>query len=201
MKEQYIIPSCESYITEYVSILEGNALRYAAGYVVCHIFHKVKKGDIADGLMQLVLSESSVAERDGFEQGTAEEWTNLIDRGGLWHVKETTFQVFYALEEGVRLYLSELSSPATSAGLKDSFLTKLVTNEEVQFHWSIAPAAFDVDDIEVHDNVLRRIAELYLTIRGFSYASAWVEEYKQTHKKSTQRSKGLRKRLYTDKNS
>ena len=201
VKEQYIIPSCENVITEDVSILEGNALRYAAGYVVRHVFQKVKKGDIADCLMQLVLAESSVAERDGPEQGTAEEWTNLIDRGGLWHVKETTFQVFYALEEGVRLYLSELSSPATSTGLKDKFLAKLIANEEVQFHWSIATAAFDVDDIEVHDNLLKMIAELFLTIRGFSYASAWVEQYKQTHKKSTQRSKGLRKRLYTDKNS
>ena len=25
------------------------------------------------------------------DQGTGEEWTDLIDRGGLCHVKETTF--------------------------------------------------------------------------------------------------------------
>ena len=75
MKEQYIIPSCENVITEGVSIPEENALRYAAGYVVRYVFQK--KGDIADCLMQLVLAESSVAERDGLEQGTVEEWTNL----------------------------------------------------------------------------------------------------------------------------
>ena len=91
-----------------------------------------------------------------------------------------------------------MSSPAASTGLKNSFLVKLVANDEVQFHWSIASAAFDVDE---HENVLRMIAKLYLTIRGFSYASAWVEHYKQMNEKSTQRSKGLRKRLYTDKNS
>jgi len=30
------------------------------------------------------------------------EWTSLIDRGGLWHVKETTFTIFIAIEEEVR---------------------------------------------------------------------------------------------------
>ena len=33
------------------------------------------------------------------DPGTAEEWTDRVDRGGLWHVKETTYQVFCALEE------------------------------------------------------------------------------------------------------
>ena len=198
----YVIPSQRSSITEDVSVLEGNALRYAAGYVVHHVFKGVKKsshelkGDITDCLVQLVLGKQKDC-----EQGTAEEWTNLLDRGGLWHVRETTFQVFYALEEGVRQFLSELSSPAVATGLKAKFVATLVTNDDVQFHWSIATAAFDVDDTEVHETVLRKITELYITIRGFAYASAWIEQYKQTPKKSTQRSKSLRKQLYTNKNS
>ena len=203
LKEYYVIPSPhESSVTEGVSTLEGNALRYAAGYVVRHVCKKVKKNshelkeDITDCLMQLVLSG-----QDDGDQGTAEEWTNLVDRGGLWHVRETTFQVFYALEEGLRQYLSELSSPATTTGLKAKFVANLVANADVLFHWSIAAAGFDVDDVEVHETVLRMITELYVTIRGFSYASAWIEQYKQTQKKSTQRSKSLRKQLYTNKNS
>ena len=202
MKEHYVIPSSQSPTMEGVSTLEGNALRYAAGYVVRHICKKVKKSsheskeDITDCLMQLVLGG-----QDDGDQGTAEEWTNLVDRGGLWHVRETTFQVFYALEEGLRQYLSELSSPATTTGLKTKFVAKLVANEDVLFHWSIAAAGFDVDDVEIHEIVLRMITELYITIRGFSYASAWIEQYKQTQKRSTQRSKSLRKQLYTNKNS
>lgn len=34
VKKQYIIPSSESSAVEDISILEGNALHYAAGYVV-----------------------------------------------------------------------------------------------------------------------------------------------------------------------
>lgn len=52
----------------------------------------------------------------------------------------------------------------TTTGLKANFVTKLVTNEDVQFHWSIATAGFDVDDTEVHEAVLRMITELYITI-------------------------------------
>ena len=78
------------------------------------------------------------------EQGTAEEWTNLLDRVGLWHVRETTFQVLFIRREGVRQFLLELSSPAAATGLKAEFVAKLVTNDDVQFHWSIATAAFDV---------------------------------------------------------
>ena len=97
-------------------------------------------------------------------------------------MRETTFQVFYALEEVVRQFLSELSSPAAATGLKAKFVAKLVTNDDVQFHWSIATAAFDVDDTEVYETVLRKISELYITIRGFAYASAWIKQYK--HKKN-----------------
>ena len=49
----------------------------------------------------------------------------------------------------------------------------------------IAAAGFEIEDVDVHNLLLRLIADLYLTIRGFSYASAWMEYYKQAKKKST----------------
>ena len=57
---------------------------------------------------------------------------------------------------------------------------------------------FDVEDSDVHQQLLRMLAELYVTVRGFAYASMWMEQYKKAKKKSTQRSKSLRKKLYTD---
>ena len=123
-----------------------------------------------------------------------------MDRGGLWHVRETTFHLLCSLEEEVRTYLDALSLP-NSAGLRTQFVNKLIKSEDVQFYWRIATADFEVDDVEVHDHLLNMIVELFVTIRGFSYASAWMEHYKQLKKKSTQRSKSLRKELYTDHNS
>ena len=31
--------------------------------------------------------------------GTDEEWTALVDRGGLWRIRENTYHLFCALEE------------------------------------------------------------------------------------------------------
>ena len=123
-----------------------------------------------------------------------------MDRGGLWHIRETLFQLLCALEEEIRTYLDALSSP-NAADLRTQFVEKLIKSEDVQFYWCITTADFEVDDVEVHDHLLKMIVELFVTIRGFSYASAWIEHYKQWKKKSTQRSKSLRKELYTDHNS
>ena len=43
-------------------------------------------------LMELVKSQDTV------QGGTDEEWTNMIDRGGLWHIKECTYQFFHVVE-------------------------------------------------------------------------------------------------------
>ena len=109
-----------------------------------------------------------------------------MDRGGLWHVRETTFHVFCAVEEEMRPHLGALcSETSTAPTFRTELLEKLITNEDIQFYWCIAAADFNIVDVDVHDVLLRFIADLYLTIQGFSYASAWMEHYKQATKKST----------------
>ncbi len=38
------------------------------------------------------------------EQGT-EQWANAIDRGGLWHINDNTYFIFYLMEEEIRKHL------------------------------------------------------------------------------------------------
>ena len=71
-------------------------------------------------------------------------------------------------------------------------------DDSVQFYWLIVTTDFEIEDGDIHSELLYKITELYLTIRGHSYCSMWVERYKQKEKKSTQRSKSLRKELYFD---
>jgi len=56
-------------------------------------------------------------------------------------------------------------------------------------------ADFEEDDQRVHSELLRKIIELFLTVRGFSYASAWLEKYKQKAKKGNYKSKSLCKTI------
>ena len=48
---------------------------------------------------------------------------------------------------------------------------------------------------DVATTILEMVVDLWITVRGFSLAGAWVEEYKITQKKTTQKSKALRKQL------
>lgn len=48
---------------------------------------------------------------------------------------------------------------------------------------------------EESNKLLRLIVEHWMTVRGFSFTSAFMERYKQKHKKTVQKSKGLRKNL------
>ena len=45
---------------------------------------------------------------------TDEQWTDLIDRGGLWHVKEMTYQFFCTVQHVIR---------DTLLTIKNSFIT------------------------------------------------------------------------------
>ena len=65
-------------------------------------------------------------------------------------------------------------------------------NEDVQLHWCLVGCDWEKEEAEA---LLQEVVKLWVTIRGFSYASAWVEKFKSTGTKSLQKSKGLRKKL------
>ena len=173
---------------------EGNALRYAAGYVCRHLRKKIEnsthnlKEELIICLMTLV---KGVQYPEG--TGTNEQWTDSLDRGGLWHVRENTYHFFCALEEETQIQLRQLAQSAFAA--RKRMIEAIISNEDVQFYWLILSADFEVDDDEVQSILLTMITELYLTMRGFSFANNWVEKFKQATKRSTQKSKSLRREL------
>lgn len=175
---------------------EANALRYAAGFVCRHLRKKIErsthilKEELIVCLMTLVKGVQYPE-----NTGTNEEWLDLVDRGGLWHVRENTFYFFCALEEEVQLQLKHLAQSAHAA--RKSMIKTITANDDVQFYWLIVTADFDEDDEEVKSVLLAMITELYLTMRGFSFANNWDEKFKQSAKKSTQKSKSLRRELYS----
>jgi len=50
-----------------------------------------------------------------------------------------------------------------------------VIEDDVQFYWIISTADFKINDMVIHDLLLYKIVEIFITIRGFSKASAWME--------------------------
>ena len=180
--------------TASLSDQEGNALRYAAGYVCRHLRKKIEnsthnlKEKLIICLMTLV---KGVQYPEG--TGTNEQWTDSLDRGGLWHVRENTYHFFCALEEETQIQLWQLAQSAFAT--RKRMIEAIISSEDVQFYWLILSADFEVDDDEVQSILLTMITELYLTMRGFSFANNWVEKFKQATKRSTQKSKSLRREL------
>ena len=70
---------------------------------------------------------------DGDGDNDVQEWEDLIDRGGLSHVKDETYQLFYAMETGDKL------TPGSQAKIEKAILE----DEEVLFAWSIASIELD----------------------------------------------------------
>ena len=157
-------------VSSEIAANESSALQYLAGYVCIHLHKKIQreshnlKEEMILCLVELVKTKTAE------DQRTGEEWIDLIDRGGLCHVKETTMQLFHALENQVRDVLMSLERPSPSCNV--DVIKKVITDEDVQFHWLIVTADFEIDDQETHDTLLKMIVELYVTIRGLSKASA-----------------------------
>lgn len=174
-------------MTPTISHQEANALRYAAGYVPRALSKKLRKSanPLKDQLLLCLLD--LLDDGDEVHMDT-EEWLDLIDRGGLTRVNEVAFQAFLAMELEVRKHLHLRQVP----NFKVDIFTKVLECDDLAFHWSILASDWEEGDSQA---LLKLVVDLFLTIRGFSYASAWMEKFKSESAKTLQKSKGLRKSL------
>ena len=170
---------------------EKNTLRYTAGYVIRALVKKVKRS--ANPLKEQILSclsDMMNGEELIEEPHESEDWIKMIDRGGLTHVGNMTFGVFGSMELEVKRFLNK--NPSQLGAIKQELHKKISNNEDVLFYWAILSAGWEIEE---SDALLKLIIEHYITVRGFSFVSGWLEKYKQANKKSIQKSKGTRKLL------
>ena len=69
----------------------------------------------------------------------------------------------------------------------------MLQNDNVQFFKSVVSGEWE----EVGSVLMEMMLNEWVTIRGFSYANAWIEKFKQETKMTTEKSKVLRKQLIT----
>jgi len=178
-----------------INVNERNVLRYVAGYICRKLRTKIEREnhELKEEMVLCLMELVKDGDLRGSDIGDDEEWTNLVDRGGLWHVKATTHQLFCAIEYQIRESLSLFSK--TSLPAKDQLIKDIASNEDVQFYWLIATADFEIEDQDTHDLLLTKIVKEFLTLRMFSKTGIWMEKFKQSTKKPTQRTRSLRSEL------
>ena len=94
-----------------------SALHYASGYICRHL-HKKLERENHDLKEEMILCLASlVRDTNSEECGCDEEWSKLMDRGALYHVKETAFQLFCAIENEVMSVLEALTKPCSASKL------------------------------------------------------------------------------------
>ena len=167
---------------------EMSALRYAAGYT-CRATKKEFKSnpDVLAAIDELIDDSNGDESSD-----CSNDWMKLASRGGLHFVKDNTYMVFHAMEMVLRTYLCKDQVEKLTPGSRLMLVQLVRDDEDVTFYSCMLFA-----EVEEHvaSTLLHCIIKLYVTMRGFAFASSWIELYKQNAKKSLQRSKGLRKTL------
>ena len=176
LNDQCTVASKSTSVPSAITEHEKNAISYAAGFACWKLRKKIKrsahkyKNEMVMCLMDLTKDSNDK------RCGNYEEWTVKINRRGLCRIKEATHSVFLAIEEVLKECLHSL----TETPQRDKIIIRnIITNDDVDFYWLIA--YFKIHETE---ELLYRMVELYVTVRGFSYASAWLEKYKQRTKKS-----------------
>lgn len=79
------------------------------------------------------------------------------------------------------------------SAIKSKAMDGILKNDDVQVYWELLSMEWEE---EIASILLKQIVEHWITVRGYSQASAFLEHYKQSVKVGVQKSKGLRKKLF-----
>ena len=190
IRTRYSLPECvESSQHEPLSYQERNVLRYAAGYIPRNLHKKIGHSKRTNS-KQLGLCLMDMIEEDGMgKEDESEDWLALVDRGGLQHVNTRTYKFMCAVECVVKRVLSRTEKPSD---LRAAMVSLIMSDKAVQREWGVVSSEWGAEEAQ---ELLKMIVELWVRMRGFNFASAWMEEMKQKLRMTVQKSKGLRKKI------
>ena len=193
VKNNHPVPTPDSVDPHLFDADEQNALQYAAGYLFLFLKRKYTSlgKDEVVGWIDKQTDTGPVTSADSYLKFT-KLWITKVNRGGLFCVQDKVYIMFLVMEQLVREHLS------TQGMNREEVVKHIEEDEQVQLYWSAmaTPDAFD-------QALLRQAIQLWVTIRGFSYASALVEEYKkscgtlkrkQAHRKDLKRKSDRKKK-------
>ena len=153
-----------------------------------------KMGKKVDQFEMCLRNIAITSDETDFTQNTS-EWFN---RGGLFPINDETLMFFVTVEKITWVQLPQQYSPDNHSTIKQSVMKAISEDVDVQFHWTLISQ--DIDEEEDAIELLTEISDMWVAIRGFSMASAWLEEYKKVKKAKVAKNKGLRKDLYRKAN-
>ena len=102
--------SCDPHRT--LSMIESNAVRYTAGFIIRKLEQKFSKKKTKEAVQCTAalrdMAEKAKIRKLATEQQPSSEWIKLVDRGGLYHVQDIVYDLFVTIEYFVDNRLSEI---------------------------------------------------------------------------------------------
>jgi len=187
-----------------LSVDEENVLRYACGYVARKLRQKFLKqhgdkyADFVECLTRMKPDgEDPVDPATSFLDYTT-QWIKIVNRGGLYEVNDDVFLLFNAIEKAMQVKLMShlekgTNPPSQQSSGKEEIIQCMLSDSNVLFYWDIV--SYSIQDDGNRLELLSHIARTWLTIRGFSITSQWMEQYKSMPSADNKKKKGLRKEL------
>ena len=176
--------------------VEDNVVRYIAGYVPFKMLSKYEKRSSKDSYNTEVVECLHSMAVNGEESSLIDytrEWCLKVDRGGLFEVNDTAYLLFRIIELRVRKHLLisfSKGSTLDEINKREVIVSAVAADDDVQFYWTLL--SVDITNEQIAIDLLKEMIGMWITIRGFSIAKAWLEKY-MPEKKSKQ--KALRKEL------
>ena len=103
-------------------------------------------------------------------EGNTDKWTDLIDRGGLTHVNDCTYELFREMEKAVWPLYQFDKAVFNNQHPKEEIVKKLSTNTEILHQWQKL-TEYENDLIAV-DELYTTIISEFVTVRAFYFAKS-----------------------------
>ena len=174
---------------------EENILRYVAGYVPFSILKSIGQADFDDDIILLIHSWN--IDQQGKDMGFLEytkEWTNKIDRGGLFKVNDE-FYIFIRRIENVARTILNRNLLVTYAGenLRTVLIEKFQKSKLINESW--IQITRDIENSGSTEKLKKLIFNKWINIRANAFIKAWVDLVKYKYFENLNKKKDVTKTI------
>lgn len=157
---------------------EENITRHMAGYVIVKMKKKYKTCCDFFQSIHVSVDEAFIETIQDYTK----IWTEQIDRGGLYHVKDSFFEMIKEIELVCRKYLDITLTPTED--LIRKIKEDALNSQSITHTWDTIASSIQSD---LSSKILNDIIKLWTNIRVHSFAERWTEKIGKGFKKSTRK--------------
>ena len=159
---------------------EMGAITYIGGYIIRHLIKKLTKKNPPNKNSLLLLlfnllndpeSSDNVQVVDIFN---IQNWSKLIDRGGLFHCIQSFVDSLLEMERIVKRTIDNIIKDKTTI---TNIKTNILECPKISEHWNNSFIDNESSSANSKYELFNYIIDEYLTLRGFAFAARFMERY------------------------